>query len=893
MFRASAGEGRGFDDCGTPDASRDRHHTIRDASLRSPLLPAPGPLGRGQTSDIRDPPNNRDRRPRAGRDTIGRAPDRVCGISPRIGLDPGRRVAGGRRGTLPSPSPLVQKPTDAPLTRFITFATMLLVVMILRVGEDVVIPIALSVLLAFLLSPCVNRLARWGLPDALAVCLTATLGFAVLGGLGWIVGTQAVSVLEELPRHEENIRAKISSLKHLQQKPGSLSRTTGLVESLQEEVSAAPSEAAGARDERKARAPVPVMITEAETRPTEFLRQMLAPALEPLGTGGIVIVFVVAILFQREDLRDRFIKLISGGRMNTATQAVNDAARRVSRYLGMQLLVNAAYGIPVGVGLYIIGIPGAVLWGLLATVLRFIPFLGPWIAAAFPLALAVAVDPGWTKLLYTAALFITLELISNNVIEVLVYGASTGISSFALLVAAVFWTWLWGTAGLFLSTPLTVCLLVMGKYVPGLKFLSVLLGSDPALAPPTLFYQRMLLMSFDEMHELARKYVGERSLVAFYDDIFIPALILAEEDRHNGDLAEVRQRFIIQAGRELIEELSPDADEAGEATAGSEPPGAGPIHILGIPARDEADELVALMVQHVLRSRGIHAEVSAITRSPAENAAMIARHGIATTFISALPPSALVAARQACRRLKAECGGARVLVGVWSREARARDLKPRFRGAMPDEVATSLGEAVAFLENAARMPATNTPAGDAGASAAEARTTEPLSREEAAGEVYERVRRGLAQAFEVPVSLIKIVDCDRGFWSAAPWFPSEADVARDALRETAIASAVDPASDLVLVEDIRKDKRFSDNRVLIERGVNYLAGVPLRGRDGRVVGILCVIDTKARSTAEHQMKALQSHAAELMAALETKPAEIPADHTEGPARPPRSGSLPG
>ena len=424
----------------------------------------------------------------------------------------------------------------------VTLATFVLVVTVLRLARDVMMPIALAVLLAFLLSPLVVRLTRWGLPRAVAILTTVTLAFSVLTAVGWIVTSQVIDLMQELPKYEENIHEKIVALKK-PGPPGTWSLSSEIFNKLRKEIQAPEPEPAAVSGVKPEPKPVPVEVRTPKESSLEMARDFVWPILGPLGTAGIVIVFVIAMLFQREDLRDRLIKVISAGGLNVATQAVDDAAQRVSRYLAMQLVVNATYGIPIGLGLHFIGIPNALLWGLLATLLRFIPFLGPWIAAFFPVVLAIAVDPGSTKLLYTMGIFLVMEVVCNNVVEVWLYGVSTGISNLALMVAAVFWTWLWGPAGLFLSTPLTVCLVVVGKYVPGLKFLSVLLGSDPVLEPPAQFYQRMLSMDSEAMLELAEKFVEARSLADFYDEVFVPALILAEADRHNGALAEVRQKF--------------------------------------------------------------------------------------------------------------------------------------------------------------------------------------------------------------------------------------------------------------------------------------------------------------------------------------------------------------
>lgn len=587
---------------------------------------------------------------------------------------------------------------------FLRLATFIIVVAVLRVAEDVLMPIAFSVLLAFLLTPLVVRLTRLGLPKGLAIVLTVTVAFATLGGVGWIVTSQAVSLIRELPNYEENLRQKIAALK-APQTPAVMTRMSGMVENLRREIKSAapdkPVQPAEAGEEK----PVPVEVKPTEPTPWELATQIVKPVLRPLGIAGIVIVFVVAMLFQREDLRDRFLKIVSAGRLNVATQALDDATHRVSRYLGMQLVVNALYGVPIGVGLWWIGIPNALLWGLLATLLRFIPFIGPWIAATFPVALSIAVDPGWTMLLYTLGLFLVMELISNNLIEVVLYGASTGISNLALLVAAVFWTWVWGPAGLVLSTPLTVCVLVIGNYVPGMSFFSMLLGSQPALEPHAHFYQRMLSMESEDMFDVASKYIAEHSIEEFYEDVFIPALLLCEHDRHNGTLPEPRQRFIFQASRELIDELERQDEVARVEAAGEAVPSQtlatnSPAipEILGIPARDEADELVAQMLCHLLRRRGIAAALHPLTAPLQEPLARIADSTIRATFISALPPSAIGGARHQCRRLRQVSANAPMLVGLWRHPTERDELHRRLAPYRPTEIVTNLRDAVAQLE---------------------------------------------------------------------------------------------------------------------------------------------------------------------------------------------------
>jgi predicted PurR-regulated permease PerM len=583
--------------------------------------------------------------------------------------------------------------------RFIWFwrlATFVLVVAVLRIGQDVLLPLAFAVLLAFLLSPLVVKLTRHGLPRALAIVTTVTIAFSVLGGVGWIVTSQAIGLARELPNYEENIQQKIATLRH-PRAPAVVQRMAGMVDNLRRELQTTSPAAPGSpRATPEPVKPVPVEVRAIEPSPWQLAREIVSPVLRTLAVTVMVIVFVVAMLIQREDLRDRFIKLVSAGKLNIATQAIDDAAGRVSRYLGMQLVVNATYGVPIGVALYLIGIPNALLWGLLATLLRFIPFVGPWIGAAFPLAVAVAIDPGWTKLFYTLGVFVVMETITANFTEIILYGASTGISNLALLVAAVFWTWLWGPAGLVLSTPLTVCVLVLGNYVPGMNFLSMLLGSEPVLEPPAQFYQRMLSMESEDMLDLATKYISEHSLEEFYEQVFVPALLLSEVDRHSGTLAEVRQRFIFQASRELIEELERQ-DEHASAPAGPA--------VIGLPARDEADEIVALALCHLLRRRGIAARINPLA-TPLHDMFEALDHGDARAiFVSALPPSAVGAARQMCRRVKAHAPEATVLVGVWQHHAAQDEIEKRLEPGHPTKVVTMLEDAAEQLTALVKSPA--------------------------------------------------------------------------------------------------------------------------------------------------------------------------------------------
>src|SRR5690606_26808247 len=347
---------------------------------------------------------------------------------------------------------------------------------ILWFAQDVLVPLTLATLLSFLLAPVVLRLQSWGLPRILAVLATALVAFTLLGAVLYVVSSQFLGLAESLPQYKSNLIERIHSLRS--PAGSSLRESTATVQELSEELQKAASGKPEGETVRK------VEVIEAPPSAMEVLRGMLGPVVKPIGTGAVVVVFVIFMLLQREDLRDRLIALVGVQDLHTTTRAMDDAAARVSRFLLMQLLINGMQGVAVAVGLWLIGVPNAMLWGALTTVLRFIPYLGPWLAAMMPIALSFAVFEGWSEPLMTVGLFVVLELVSNNFLEPWLYGTRTGVSQLALLVAAVFWTWMWGAAGLFLSTPMTVCLVVMGKYIPQLQFLSILLSDEPVLKAP-------------------------------------------------------------------------------------------------------------------------------------------------------------------------------------------------------------------------------------------------------------------------------------------------------------------------------------------------------------------------------------------------------------------------
>lgn len=510
------------------------------------------------------------------------------------------------------PSPL-SPPVEPgrPMGQTSTEATILLIIATiaaLYLGRDVFIPLALAILLSFALGPAVTRLYRLGIGRVPAVLIVMFFVTLLLAGFASLVASQLLHLADSLPRYEANLRAKAQAF--TSSVPGSsvidrladlMDRVGRELESVAEDTPPAGGAGAPTAGESQPR-PIPVEVHEPPPPPLQALQSMVGPLLEPIATAGIVLVFIIFVLLQREDLRDRLIRLFGLADVHRATDALTDAAKRIGRYLLMQLVINVLYGLPVGIGLHLIGVPNALLWGVLATVLRFIPYLGPILAAVFPIALSFAVDPGWTTPLLTIALFIGLELFSNNVLEPWLYGSSTGLSPLAVIVAAVFWTTLWGPVGLLLSTPLTVCLVVLGHHVPQLHFFEVLLGNRPALAPEVKFYQRLLANDPHEAEELAADRLEESSLADAYGEVILPALALADQDRLRGVLDGVRAAALAEAARGVADRLAELVEEAADSG------GAPAARVLCLGGRNSFDLTGAVMLAHVLRRKGLAAE---------------------------------------------------------------------------------------------------------------------------------------------------------------------------------------------------------------------------------------------------------------------------------------------
>jgi len=577
-----------------------------------------------------------------------------------------------------------------------------IVISALYFARVVFIPFSLAVLLAFLLAPLAVTLRHWGLGRLPSSIVVVLFSFLVVGVIVGFMTSQLAGLAHKMPEYQQNVRQKVEKLRN--SGGGMINRMTRIIRNVTDELTPpAPAPAKSRPDEEK---PVPVEIRKTTFSPLEFVPNVLGSMLNLLMTALIVVVFVIFMLIQREDLRDRLIRLLGAGRVNVTTKALDEAASRVSRYLAAQLVVNLVYGALAGVGLFFIGVSNPVLWAIIAVLLRYIPYLGIWIAALIPAAVVFAVDPGWVKVLLIFGLFIGIDVLVYNFVEPKLYGSSTGISPLAILLAAVFWTWLWGPVGLLLSTPLTVCVVVLGRYVPSLEFLSVLLSDTEVLPPETRFYQRLLAMNAEEATEVAEEFIKGKSLEELYDSLIIPALSLAERDRHRGRLDKEREDFISKTTRFLVEDL---AERAEELTAGnnksptdeeSKPArngvANGELTALCIPARDEADEIAAQMLVQLLNKRGLSAKSMDSQALASESLEQVGKDNPQVVCVAAIPPLGYLHTRYLCRRLRTEYPKLR-LIGAVLTERDVEDVKKRRPAVAADDLATSLKQAVAQI----------------------------------------------------------------------------------------------------------------------------------------------------------------------------------------------------
>lgn len=588
------------------------------------------------------------------------------------------------------------------LTGMMTVLVTATVIAMLNFAREVFIPIALAVLLSFLLAPAVRRLRRLRLGRVPAIGLTVLLAFAAIAGIAAVIAEEVTSLAEQLPEYRYNLESKIRSLPGMVPGGGVFGRATETLQDLGKELTNAdsPGKADGARS-APATKPVPVRIEEPEPGPLLLVQSIIGPLLQPIAAGGLVLVFVILILLEREDLRDRVLRLAGRHDLHRTTQAMNDTAQRISRYLLSQLIVNVSCGLPISIGLAFLGIPNAALWGMLVVLLRFIPYLGIFIAAAFPAALAIAVAPDWMLFVWTGLLFIGIELVVSNIVEPHVYGRTTGVSSVALIAAATFWTWLWGPIGLLLSTPMTVCLVVLGRHVPRLQFLDILLGNEPVLTPSETFYQRLLANDPEEATEQAEDFTKDRSLSEFLNEVAMPALARAQADSDRGAFSSERRNTFKNGIEAILENLIEDG-AAGSTVEGAGVPQPERLRkIVCVAGRNELDEAAALLLTSLLRS---DRQIEVGTPLPA--AALAADVGYSVPFkdasvvcLSLISTSSPARARYLVRRIRRRAPAARILVAFWGSQDPPLSLEEMTRAVSAQALAFSLSDAVIAIDS--------------------------------------------------------------------------------------------------------------------------------------------------------------------------------------------------
>lgn len=595
-----------------------------------------------------------------------------------------------------------------------------LVIVVLYVGRDILIPMALALLLSFVLSPLVSRAKKLGVPRTPAVVGVVLLLFVALFGLSALMAGQVGQLASDLPQYQTTMRDKIQSMRGALGGNRTLERGADMLQSLGKEFDAPQLEGRtiGPNGETvapqaEANKPLPVEIHSPPPTALQRLQMIAEPLVHPLTTTGLIVIFVIFILLQREDLRNRLMSLAGARDIQRTTAALDDAAGRLSRLLLTQLVINASFGVAIGCGLALIGVPSALLWGIMAAVLRFVPYIGAFISAIFPLMLAAAVDPGWSMLILTAILFAVTEPLVGHVIEPLAYGRSTGLSPVAVVVAATFWTVLWGPIGLVLATPLTVCLVVLGRHVERLKFLDVMFGDRPSLTPPELFYQRLLARDPAEAAEKAAEFLKEKSLSAYYEEVAIPGLLLAQSDVARGALDDTRMAAVKAVADELVEDLDewPDVDpENGDKTQDAEavaaveaanadasaadlkdrgPP---PLAVRCVGGRTPIDQAAAGVVRQILAKHGMAAKLEGADFLASGSVVELDGAKPAAVCLVFLDPTE-AHVRLAVRRTRRRAPSAVIVLGCWSGDdVGTRGEQLRKTGA--DAVATNLRDVV-------------------------------------------------------------------------------------------------------------------------------------------------------------------------------------------------------
>ncbi len=749
-----------------------------------------------------------------------------------------------------------------------TLGLIAVMVAAMYLGRALLVPIALALLFTFLFSPLVARLERL-MGRGPAVGLLVLLVFIFMGTMGWVIMRQGLDLMTKLPDYRANIEKKIQAIKLPKESP--VMRFSEMVMDVESQLPqwvALGAGQAALKPAPSAVAPVslpsgnaPVVVAD----PVTQLHWVVGPLLTVLGRMGIVTLLTIFMLLKREDLRARFIRIVGQGRISMTTRAMEDAGERVSRYLILQLVVNMVFGTGIAAGLFFIGVPNAFLWGALAALLRFIPYIGAPLAALGPATLALAVSPGWEMLVFTLGLFALLELVTANFVEPLWFRSSTGISSLALIVAAIFWAWLWGPVGLILSTPLTVCVAVLGRHVRSLAFLNVLLGNEEALTPSQECYHRLLVGGHSEAVEVVDLQMKAGSLVTLYDEVLIPTITIAETDFQREELQEGQRTQVLQGIRDIVDDLSsrPGSKENDDGKPGAQPVAPAvasryDCRVACIPARFERDEIAGAILLHLLREHGIDAVAAGVGMPVVQLMGWVAAQKADIVCISALPPWTLFHTRQLCATVRQQFPKLKIMVGIWGWTKNPEESTRILRESGADLVAFSLLDAVTHLTAfAATMLGEMVPGAVPPDEEERLRALESLPAYRAASDpVFDRMTKDLTRTFDVPIALITLIDRDRQLFKSQYGLPPGLTTICELPRSSSVCSHVVAADAPLVVEDLARDRRFANNPMLQQHQLRFYAGVPLHAANGQPVGALCIFDTKPRSFTDAERRML-------------------------------------
>lgn len=735
----------------------------------------------------------------------------------------------------------------------------------LYLGQIVFIPLAIAFLIGFALNPPVTWLTRRGVPrlvSVMAVMLTLAI---IIGALGLLVASQIKTLGAELPTYQSTIRQKVHDLSETLRGPGFFDWAARTVDTIKAEVETN-KVAAGAP-------PQLVEVVQPPVPPFQTTLEWIAPALEPLATAGIVIIFVFLALLDRGDLRDRLLRLL-GGNLHKSTDAMEEAGKRISKYLLMQVIVNASYGIPMAIGLWWIGVPGWLLWGTLAAVLRFIPYLGPLLSSVFPLALAFAVHPGWEMVVWTLGLIIVLEVISNNIVEPLLYGTSTGLSAMSLIAAAIFWTALWGPVGLILSTPLTVCLLVIGRTNPQLNFLDTLLGSTPVLDLPTRVYQRLIANDPEDAIEIIDSAIIDGDVVAFYNDYGIEVLRKVSDDYLTNSRPEHRLRIangMDAVLEDIIEEYAP----------GTAPPPQPRIACIG--GRWEIDSVACDMLVHAFALAGLAAVArreGVVTSRYLNSLGLDKVEVVCLSYFSREPERSI---KSFCRKIHNRWPSIKIIVVLWN--APESLLAPgRIASLGADGVVTTVREAISHVhrilspDEARKLQVADRPDND------DIRVGALLATDVLDGHAREELdglAKRAAAVFNVKFAVISALDKNHEYIIGQSIdLPGEKTLdGRDMItmpRKDAVCDHVVAQGETLVVTDTQRDPRFADHPAIRLWKTSFYAGAPLKTSDGLVLGALCLLDTDPRQLSDEERSLLEAMSADVVSAMTGDEVNVPA-----------------